>query len=379
MSVLERILSRDEIEDFLIGAEILGTGGGGGVEWARMMLKYIWDRGKELRLIDPRDVPGDALVYGAAGVGGGVEEEILERIRRRLGGLPPRERYMERAVLVEKLMSGYLGEEPYALLAFELGCGNTMLPACIAAMVDKPLIDGDCCGRAVPEIELCTLNLAGIPFTPIAAVTPWMETILIKKALDYGRAEDLCRYLAVASGGGVTIDSAPLRGRELMRSITPNTVTWAMEVGRAIREARKVRRSPIEALLEATDGHLLFEGRVTAFKREGRSGFIWGEHRYEGVGPYEGHRFRVWFKNENLISWLDEEPYVTCPDLLCAVDAETGRGLSNWGEGFREGRRIAIIGVKAADIWRSEEGVRLFNPRHFDFDIDYRPLEELVS
>lgn len=261
------------MEDFLIGARILGTGGGGSTEWVRIMLNHVWEREKELRLVDPKVVPKDDIVFDAAGVGGGVEERVLKMIKSRLS-LPSRELYMKRAVLVEKLMTGYLREEPYALLAFEIGCSNTMLPACVAAMVDRPFMDGDCCRRAVPKIELCTLNIAGISFTPIVAVTLWKEVVIIKGVLDYSRAEDLCRYIAIASAGGCTIASAPMRGRDLEKAIIPNTVSWAMEVGRMVRVARDGKGDPIEALLEATKGFLLFEGRISGFRRKGQGGFI---------------------------------------------------------------------------------------------------------
>ena len=154
-------LSDGDIEDFLSGAEILGTGGGGGVEWARGMLEFIEEYDKKISIIDPMDIPEDALVAGAAGVGGGVTQEVREKIEKKFGTRPSMNDFMKTSILAEKLLSGYLGENIYAYLAFELGCGNTILPACIAAMGDKPVVDGDCNGRAVPEIELCTLNVKG--------------------------------------------------------------------------------------------------------------------------------------------------------------------------------------------------------------------------
>jgi len=271
-------------------------------------------------------------------------------------------------------------EEIYGYLPFELGCGNTILPAVMAALGDKPVIDGDCNGRAVPEVELCTLNVVGLPFTPIALVTPWGETMIIKKVFDYSRAEDFCRAIAVISGGSSLIVSAPIRGKVLPDSIVLNTISKSIKLGRAIREARDKGKDPIEAALQALDdAFLLFRGKVTHFEREERGGFMWGEHRYEGTDEFKGRKFRIWYKNEHLISWLDDQPYVTCPDLLCVLDAKTGQGLSNWGEDFYEGREVAIIGVKADRLWRTERGLSILNPKHFGFDIEYKPIETLVK
>ena len=375
----ERVLSEQEIDDFLIGAEILGTGGGGGRQWALAMLESLKEREKRIRIIDPNDLPEDALIVGAAGVGGGVEKEVREKILRKFGEMPSMRDYMKRVSLAEKMMVGELGEEISAYLAFELGCGNTILPAVVAALSDKPVVDGDCNGRAVPEVELCTLNVVGIPFTPMVIVTPWMESMIVKRVVDYSRAEDISRYIAVASGGSCLIMGAPIRGRMLPNAIVKNTISKSIKLGQAIREAVDKGRDPVDAAVKALDGYLLFKGKVTGFRREERGGFMWGEHTYEGVGEFSGKKFRIWFKNENLISFLDEEPYVCGPDLLCVLDSKTGRGLSNWGAEFTEGREVSVIGVKADDIWRTNRGLKIFNPRHFGFEIEYKPIEEFFK
>jgi len=374
-----KVLTKRDIEDFLVGAEVLGTGGGGGIGWARGMLEYIDEYDKKISLIDPTDVPDDALVVGAAGVGGGVTPEVREKIEKKFGSGASMSDFMKTGILAEKMLSGYLGENIYAYLAFELGCGNTILPACIAAMNDKPVIDGDCNGRAVPEIELCTLNVKGIPFTPIAIVTPWMESMIVKRVYDYSRAEDFCRAIAVASGGSCMTMGAPVRGKELPDSIVKNTISGSIKLGKAIRIANSKGRDPIEAAVNALDGYLLFRGKVSHFEREERGGFMWGEHRYAGVGDYKGKKFRIYYKNENMISWLDDKPYIFGPDLLCALDAETGQGLSNWGDDFAKGREVAVLGVRADDIWRSPEGLEIFNPGHFGFDFKYKPIEMIVN
>lgn len=375
----EKVLSKKDIEDFLAGAEILGTGGGGGKSWALAMLEALDEQDKKIKLINSHDVPDDALVVGAAGVGGGVTKDVKEKIQKKFGEGPPMSQFIKKGLLAEKMLSGYLGEDTYATLAFELGCGNTILPGVIAALLDKPLVDGDCNGRAVPEIELCTLNVKGFPFTPIAIVTPWEETMLVKKVYDYSRAEDICRYMAVASGGSCMTMGAPIRGKNLADSIVNNSVSGSIELGNSIRAANNKGKDPVEAAVKALDGYLLFKGEITHFERDERGGFMWGEHQYRGTDDYEGKNFKIWYKNENQISWLDGKPYVTCPDLLCVLDSKTGQGLSNWGDDFAKGRKVSVISYRADDIWRSVEGLKIFNPEHFGFDIPYRAVEKIVK
>jgi len=375
----EKVLSKQDVDDFLAGAEIMGTGGGGGRQWADAMLEYLEEYDKKIKIIDPLEVPADALVAGAAGVGGGVTQDIREKIEKKFGAGPSMKGFMKTAMLAEKMLAGYMGEDIYAYFAFEIGCGNTVLPATIAAMLDRPVIDGDCNGRAVPEIELCTLNVKGFPFTPIAIVTPWMETMLVKHVYDYSRAEDICRYMAVVSGGSCMTMGAPLRGKNLADSIVKYSISDNIKLGKAIREANARGKDPVDAAVKALGGYLLFEGKITHFERDERGGFMWGEHRYEGVDEFKGKNFRIWYKNENQVSWIDDKPYATCPDPICVVDSETGKGLSNWGDDFAEGREVSVIGFKADEIWRSPEGLKIFNPGHFGFDLPYRPIEKVVK
>ena len=35
----------------------------------------------------------------------------------------------------------------------------------------------------------------------------------------------------------------------------------------------------------------------------------------------------VWFKNENLVSWLNEQPCMCSPDLVSLVYKDSGRGI----------------------------------------------------
>jgi DUF917 family protein len=47
--------------------------------------------------------------------------------------------------------------------------------------------------------------------------------------------------------------------------------------------------------------------------------------------------------------------------------------------GYTIGEEVVIVGVPAAAQWRSEKGIELMGPRHFGFDFDYIPIEELQA
>ena len=69
--------------------------------------------------------------------------------------------------------------------------------------------------------------------------------------------------------------------------------------------------------------------------------------------------------------------YVTSPDIIAVVDLETGEPITNTNTA--PGMKVAVIGAKSPEIWRTPEGLKVLTPPHFGFeDIQWRPIEEIV-
>lgn len=366
-----RVLSKQELIDFIYGADIYGTGGGGSVRGAMARLEEALRENLEFKLVDAAELPDDAIVVCPYGVGGGVREEI----RKRFASLPRLPGNEVISLGIEALKKE-LGKEISAFVPGELGAGNSFSALYMAALTGKLAVDGDTVGRSVPEVGHSTFNICDIPITPFVIVSRFGDVMLVTKVLNDSRAEDIDRFMAVASGGGVTVIDHPVEGRKLRDSIVRGTVSKSIDVGRSIREARERGESPLEAVLESTEGYIIFRGSIESVEREGKDGFTWGNWYIDGTGEFEGKKLRVWIKNENLVSWLDGEPYVCCPDLISLIDpgtAEVVRGRDV------KGREVVVIGIKAPDIWRTPRGLEILTPRYFGFDIEYRPIEEIME
>ena len=67
-----------------------------------------------------------------------------------------------------------------------------------------PVVDACPAGRAKPEVQQSLTFINGLPITPAALTSRWGDTIIVDKAVDDYRYEDLARALAVASGGGIS-------------------------------------------------------------------------------------------------------------------------------------------------------------------------------
>jgi DUF917 family protein len=122
---------------------------------------------------------------------------------------------------------------------------------------------------------------------------------------------------------------------------------------------------------------VLFRGTIASRSWEDREGYMWGEHEIEGEDDFSGQHLRLWFKNENHMSWLNGEPYVASPDILEVVDPRTGEPLSNTY--LEEGQRIVVIGVRRRPQFDNQRGLEVLGPRHWGFDVEFRPIEKLVG
>jgi hypothetical protein len=150
-------------------------------------------------------------------------------------------------------------------------------------------------------------------------------------------------------------------------------------LGKVIREAREKGADPVAEAVKAVDGWLLFEGEITATEISDEQSYAFGvgTHELEGLGSFEGHTFKVWYKNEYHVSWLDGNPFVSSPDSMVIVDLETGEPALSFD--FSVGDRVAVVGRRAWEGFRSQEGLEVFGPRHFGFDLDYVPIEDKIE
>ncbi len=154
-------------------------------------------------------------------------------------------------------------------------------------------------------------------------------------------------------------------------------VSESMMVGKTLREARERGDDPAAAVAKALNAWVLFRGKVSRKEWEDKQGYYWGSHTISGSGEFAGHEFKIWFKNENHISWLDGKPYVTSPDIIQVIQAGTGEPITN--PMLSEGEDVAVVGVRKRRAFATKEGVAAVGPAHYGFDIEHRPIEEVVN
>jgi len=231
----------------------MGTGGGGGVEWGTEVLTAALDEGLAIEWVDISEIPDDAWTCTPYGMGSIAPPSPETQAQIEHLGLVDRlgHRAMEAAV---RELGEYAGVEIGAIVAAELGAGNTPAPLITGVRLGIPVVDGDYAGRAIPEEMQGTPYLYEKDSFPLASVDRWGNVVILKEACSPHMLERIGKMMAVAAFGTCTIAATLLSGRETKDIIVPGTLTKCLSLGRTIRQARERGDDPVQAAIEHTGG-----------------------------------------------------------------------------------------------------------------------------
>ncbi len=364
-----KVLSLEALEDILLGCAVLGTGGGGSLTDGLATVRADAAAGKAVRLATLDELPADALVVSPyfAGSISPLSPDQTAAYR----DLP--EAQESASITAARALAEYLGRSVGAVIATELGGGNTASACSAAANLGVPIVDADPAGRSVPELIHSTMYLGGVSITPMAAASQFGDVTIITKLANDFRAEALVRAMAVASRNRMGVADHPSPAGGLKGKVVEGAVSHAGRIGEAIRRARAAGADAVEAARAAGGGFYLFRGTVSQATWQDQAGFTVGEIRIRGEGDHAGSEYRIWYKNEHMASWRDGEVDVTVPDLICVLEPGTGQPVIN--PKAKEGMAVAVLGFPAPAAWRTGEGLAIFGPRYAGVERDYVPIE----
>lgn len=355
-----RYINRQEIEDIATGSAVLGTGGGGDPYLGKLAtIRAIEEKGP-IPLVDIEELDDDALVVFPFGIGSPVP--FIERLTLR-----------DELATAYKAMQRWMGREVKAIMSAEIGGMNSVIPFAVASDMGLPVIDGDGMGRAYPEVQLTTFTLYGHGAAPLAVGDARGNAVIVA-SIDNFWAERLARPAAVEFGAIAGGFGFPMTVKDLKIAAVLRTVTYAEEIGKAVRLSRGRHEDPVDAVARVTKGYRLINGRIIDVKRKTERGWALGETIIEGLDQDAGRRVTVRFQNEHLVVIENGEIIVSVPDLIAILDTERGEPITT--EQLRYGFRVSVLGIPCDEKWRTPEGVELGGPRHFKYDIDYVPVEQ---
>jgi len=367
-----RTLTKQDLEDIVVGCSFLGTGGGG--SFARGLQRVYEDlkAGLTFKLMSPEEMLDDD--YAAATYGVGSTAPPTDEQKQRYAKLP---RIEERSTTAAfRLLQKYMQKNFVATIAGEIGPGNTIAAMSTAAHIGIAQLDADTVGRAAPEIDQNAVLAVGLTITPAAGVTQYGDEIILPKVATTSREEDLFRAASMVSMG-IGVADTPLAGRDVKRKgvLVQGSIGHAEDIGRAYRTAIETKQDVIQAVLQAGQGYRLFEGRTSDFQWKDQGGYLVGDVEISGTGKYQGSNFKIAYKNENLVSWREGKFSVTCPDLITMVIKDSAKAVSN--PDFQREQEVVVIGFPSPPNWRTPRGLQLFGPQRFGFDTPYVPIEQM--
>jgi DUF917 family protein len=355
------VIEEETVADLALGATLLGTGGGGDPRVGALMAQAAIREHGPVQVLPPDAVGDDGLVVPVAMIG--APTVILERIP---GGHE-----------LDLAMRGFerLQNRPViATMPIEAGGINSTIPLVLAARRGIPLVDADGMGRAFPEVQMVTLGAGGVRAWPLVLADESGNVVSVSEASDNASAERLARAAVVAMGGSAVVAHYALDGQQVRDWAVPHSVSLAIAIGRALKQARADGSDPVEAIAPICGARKLFTGQITDVARTTQAGFVRGQLSLKGLDADAGRRAEVDFQNENLIVRSEDTVLAAVPDLISLVEAESGQPLTT--EGMRYGIRVHVIGIPSSPIWWRSEALPLVEPRAFGYDIDPIRMED---
>jgi uncharacterized protein len=354
-----RELTIDDIESLAVGAWVLGTGGGGSPYLGLLNMRQLYAGGARVSLMPPKDLVDDDLVAVVSNMGAPlVGQERLTDSRN-----------MARAVTV---MEEYLGREVRAVMSVEIGGNNGIQPLMAAAHLNKPVVDADAMGRAYPEAQMTSFAVGDLQPWPLSMVDPRGIESIVARVPSWKWMERLSRKMCVEVGSIASTCKAPRSGREVKDWGIPHTTTQAIALGAAIRLAQREHRDPIQAILDAEDGRLIFRGKVADIARRTTEGFLRGTAKLDGLEDWRGRGFELAFQNEWAVGWQDGVTRVMTPDLICVLDTVSGEAIGT--ETLRYGQRVTVIALRAPAVFLTPRGLDFVGPRAFGYDLEFKSV-----
>jgi len=344
-------LTPTDLTNIVFGACFFASGGGGPVSMAQTFLSRIT---KTVTFINSTELVSGELALIVADMGS------PDAAKQGKGFTAP--------VNVYQVMADLLGKQgtPVSyLMPIELGAVNTLLPFFVASQLDTPIpvINGDPSGRAVPQLDMTLLDVAGLQICPAAVASDTDATTGNYQSTTFTgltpeQLEDQSRVIVTGYGGVGGLACYPVDGGALNPSTPGNEnrlvqgsigLCWA--VGQQI-----LNYQPLTNLqqLVASYGLCNFEfitGTISTIDNRTKDGFDVGKVT---LTDSFGDILWIYYKNESLLAWdpVKNLPKAMAPDgivFMLAQEYEFPAGTPVTNADIAEGVSYTVMGVQAFD------------------------------
>jgi DUF917 family protein len=350
-------LSKKDITYIVYGACFLASGGGGSIGLALSFTDKMLNDADVMQYVNPDKLEADKNIAFVAGLGS------PDKLFAGFGQTASINAFLEMDNYLIQSGQGPLGYS----IPVEMGAINALIPFIISARKGIAVINGDPCGRAMPELSMTLFNINQLPLNPVILTSDTGDSghyqkmiVQVENAED---AEKQARLFARSNNSTAGLACYPMRGADLNCSISSDenwgkfnqwTVGLAWNLGRCIVESKNYNK-----LLELLDSLpvtnlTLFEGIITGKEERKISGFDAGKITVAN----DDETCFIYYKNENLLAWNATRQCCIAmgPDSISFIARKDAQPLSNSDinsdpeknpKNIPLGTGIGIIGLRA--------------------------------
>lgn len=350
-------ITLDNLPALALGCTVLGGGGGGDPRIGELMAEEAVRHLGPVDLYSLDELDPDALILPCGMIG--APTVMVEKFPNGAEGKA-----------ISDVYAQIFGRPVTAIMPFEMGGINGVLPVAWASHAGLPLVDGDFMGRAFPELQMLTPHLFGMSGSPAVITDERLQTI-VYRVRNNEWLEKLVRNSVATFGGSACGGLYPMTAAAASGPLIRGTVSQAIRIGESILSGPD---DPLDAISEVMPVFRLGAGKVVDIDRRTSGGFVRGSAVIEGIDDDKGRLFRLEFQNENLVVLEDGDALATVPDIIALLDFHNGHGIVT--EGIRYGQRVVVVVFPSPEPWTTAKGLETVGPRAFGYDFEYVAVEK---
>lgn len=327
------IVGSNDVRKIAVGSLLLGCGGGGDISEGVATAESALQKGK-VQILPLSDIAErDGIILTISGVGSPASEdayyseEVYERILN--------------------LIQSQLNDKVIGVIPCEMGASSSFEPFIPAAMLNVPVLNSACDGRAHPLGIMGSLGLEKTGKETVqAGAGGRRETNTYVEVLLTGTIEttsELIRNTAAKAGGAIAVARNPVSLAWLEEAGANGAYDQAYALGEAYLQG-KTAEEKIAAACGILDGKILCRGEVNEYVLHTENALdnghfvIWdGEDRY-----------KLYFFNEYMALEKNGERVYTFPDLMATIDSESGEILTT--AQIQNGRKVIVMAASRKQL-----------------------------
>jgi len=305
------LVSKQDVNAFVIGGAVLGGGGGGSIKEG-LEIGYLATKIGTVKIVQPDEIEKDKTIVTVSDVG--VQSE----------GKTEKEQYVRSVDLLK-----IYGIKVDALISSECGAIGSVNGWIQSVVLKIPVLDSPCDGRAHPTGLMGSMGLHKLHnFVSIQAavgrrIGNTFSEILVKGELE--SVSKVVRTFSTIAGGSVAVARNPISAGYVIKNGAPRALALCKKIGDSILEQSEPYNK-IKVAMKILRGTIICEGVVTKKILESKRGFDVGiiEIRDSGDDVY-----RISFVNEYMTLDSQEKRLALFPDLINIFSLKTGLPMNS--------------------------------------------------